>query len=334
MAFSLHDRIDSLPSFDELPKVADLPQGCTWGFWDRGGVKDELGTLNLLTPEVVREAYKELSEGVSVSLGWQLNKPAAPNFNRTPLKHTLLDHNDFSPYHGFDDEVTFNTQCSSQWDGLRHHSQGTTRKFYNGITKAEFKDSNVLGIDRWSTRGGIVARGVLVDYVAYAARHSISYSPITTHRIPHTALIAAAEEQGMEFKQGDMLLVRSGFTKWYNSMSETEEDRRARDEITASKFEYVGVEPTEESVRWMWERHFSAVAGDAPAWECLPYKPGGLLFHDFFLSLWGTPIGEFWDLEELAATCERLGRWSFLVTSAPLNVPGGVASPPNALALF
>jgi hypothetical protein len=58
------------------------------------------------------------------------------------------------------------------------------------------------------------------------------------------------------------------------------------------------------------------------------------VFHDFFLSLWGTPIGEAWDLEKLAETCERLGRWSFLLTSAPLNVPGGVASPPNAIAIF
>jgi len=36
----------------------------------------------------------------------------------------------------------------------------------------------------------------------------------------------------------------------------------------------------------------------------------------------------------LAEECERRGRWSFFVTSAPLRVPGGVASPPNAIAIF
>jgi hypothetical protein len=44
--------------------------------------------------------------------------------------------------------------------------------------------------------------------------------------------------------------------------------------------------------------------------------------------------GELFDLEELAQTCQDLGRWSFFVTSVPLNMPGGVSSPPNALAIF
>lgn len=46
------------------------------------------------------------------------------------------------------------------------------------------------------------------------------------------------------------------------------------------------------------------------------------------------PIGECWDLEELSDTCERLGRWSFMLVSQPLNLHGGVASPPNATAIF
>lgn len=56
--------------------------------------------------------------------------------------------------------------------------------------------------------------------------------------------------------------------------------------------------------------------------------------HDNALALWGTPLGELWDLEELATRCEEHDRWSFFVTSCPLNVAGGVASPPNALAIF
>lgn len=46
------------------------------------------------------------------------------------------------------------------------------------------------------------------------------------------------------------------------------------------------------------------------------------------------PIGEMWDLEELAAFCEQEKRWSFFLVSAPLNVLGGVASPPNVLAIL
>lgn len=45
-------------------------------------------------------------------------------------------------------------------------------------------------------------------------------------------------------------------------------------------------------------------------------------------------IGELFDLEALARTCQELQRWSFFVTSVPLNMPGGVSSPPNAMAIF
>jgi hypothetical protein len=47
--------------------------------------------------------------------------------------------------------------------------------------------------------------------------------------------------------------------------------------------------------------------------------------HEVLLAGWGCPIGEMFDLEELAETCQRLGRWSFFVTSKVNNVPGGVA---------
>ena len=42
--------------------------GCAWGLFDKEGKRDQLGTLNLLTPEVVLEAKKEIQTGVSVAL--------------------------------------------------------------------------------------------------------------------------------------------------------------------------------------------------------------------------------------------------------------------------
>lgn len=63
-----NDRMSDLPSFDDIPTIDGLPKGCTWGLWDRDGVRDELGTLNLLTSEVVKKARQEISEGISISL--------------------------------------------------------------------------------------------------------------------------------------------------------------------------------------------------------------------------------------------------------------------------
>ena len=45
-----------LPAFDELPAFKNF-SGCAWEVWGKG---DQLGTVNLLTPEVVKEAAEEI----------------------------------------------------------------------------------------------------------------------------------------------------------------------------------------------------------------------------------------------------------------------------------
>lgn len=46
------------------------------------------------------------------------------------------------------------------------------------------------------------------------------------------------------------------------------------------------------------------------------------------------PMGELFDLRELAVICEREKRYTFFFTSMPLYVNGGIASPPNAQAIL
>jgi hypothetical protein len=58
----------ALPEFDELPPVEGMPHGCAWGVFDKDGQKDIFGTLNLLTPDVVKAAAAEVRRGISVSL--------------------------------------------------------------------------------------------------------------------------------------------------------------------------------------------------------------------------------------------------------------------------
>ena len=55
--------------------------------------------------------------------------------------------------------------------------------------------------------------------------------------------------------------------------------------------------------------------------------------HTAILPLLGLPIGELFDLDALADDCAADGRYESFFTSAPLNLPNGVASPPNALAI-
>ncbi|KAK6710048.1 hypothetical protein SNK05_004523 [Fusarium graminearum] len=90
-----------------------------------------------------------------------------------------------------------------------------------------------------------------------------------------------------------------------------------------------------EMMQWHWDNQFAAVASDTVAYEAWPSKrPAAVALHEVFLSGWGMPIGESFDLETLADKCREEGRWSFFVTSIPLDIPGGVASPPCAVAIL
>ena len=72
---------------------------------------------------------------------------------------------------------------------------------------------------------------------------------------------------------------------------------------------------------------------DAIADDFHPIDEGPDSLHRLLIPGFGMPIGEYFWLDGLAEACVRDRRWSFLFTSAPLNVAGGVGSPPNALAL-
>lgn len=83
--------------------------------------------------------------------------------------------------------------------------------------------------------------------------------------------------------------------------------------------------------------HIFEQLGETPELTMLeltaPVDPEWML-HPILLSGWGTPIGELFELDALAETCSKLGRWSFFFTSSPLNYTGAVATPPNAMAIF
>ncbi|KAH8664843.1 hypothetical protein BGZ61DRAFT_367242 [Ilyonectria robusta] len=317
---------NELPTYLEIPPVKGMPHGCAWGIWDKDGVTDQVGSLNLLTPENVLEARKEIQTGVSVSLNWALERIIEPGHNRAPIVHNFLD---LKPdLVGHDDEIYINTQTSSQWDGLRHWAHQPTEKYYNNLTHEEISGPNRNlrnGIQEWLRRGGVVGRGVLLDYHSWAQKKGITYSAASKHCISYKDLEEIAKEQKVEFRVGDILMVRTGWIKWYNEA--TPEDRVQGCKVN---HDYVGVEGTKESIEWLWNHHFSALVGDNMAFEAWPADG----IHDNALALWGTPLGELWDLEELARQCKEHDRWSFFVTSCPLNVAGGVASPPNALAIF
>ncbi|RDW69684.1 hypothetical protein BP6252_08704 [Coleophoma cylindrospora] len=191
------------PKFAELPLDPSYPAHAAWGIY---GMDDELGTLNLLTPERTVAAAKEIKTGTRVGLNWGLEHMDYTGGFREILKHEILQIGENCN----DDRLEFNTQTSSQWDGLRHWGFDDGR-FYNGLTQSEILDrrNSTLGIHAWN-REGIVGRGVLLDFVAYAARKGIAYDPVRFYAIPLETIQQMAVESHVEFRTGDIVLLRTG----------------------------------------------------------------------------------------------------------------------------
>ncbi|CAK7235429.1 hypothetical protein SBRCBS47491_009290 [Sporothrix bragantina] len=179
----------------------------------------------------------------------------------------------------------------------------------------------------WAERG-IAGRGVLVDYVSWAKRQGKNVQFFQKHPIPIDDIKAIVAEQGLTIRKGDILLLRTGYAAAYQQLS-----REERVDV-ASVREWIGLGQGRETTEWLWDSQFAAVASDSPGFECRPPVDPAWHLHPILLAGWGTPIGELFNLDRLAALCSKHKRWSFFITSAPLNYEGAVASPPNAMAIF
>lgn len=244
----------------------------------------------------------------------------------------------------FDDIYTFNPQAGSQWDGFRHFSTTIPgqkdRVFHGGTTGDEIinSQSTRIGMGHWA-KEGIAGRGFLIDYVSWAEKQGRSANGLDGTMVTLDEVYAIAKECRIEFRKGDMFFLRVGLTKSINAMS-LEEKKEYRSNTAARKHAHSGLEQSSRVVRFLWDNHITACASDGVSFEVRPNKgwngedPHAYDLHNFLLAGWGVPIGEMFNLEDLAEVCKRLGRWTFFVTSAPLNVPRGCSSPPNCMAIF
>src|SRR5690606_17146415 len=105
----------TIPTYDELLARTDAPAGSAWGLW---GADDQLGTLNLLTPDRVVRAAGLVRTGRRFNLDHPVNAfEPYPSGTRRPAQHHTFANN---PYHRDDWVDSFYMQSSSQIDSLRH----------------------------------------------------------------------------------------------------------------------------------------------------------------------------------------------------------------------
>lgn len=329
----------TLPDFDDLPLRAGLR--CAWEVWSESG--DVFGCLNLLTPERAATAAAQVERGAVFALNWSMGLPDPPLFGRSKFDHEVTG-DDVTTSH---DDVLhgWNTQSSSQWDGFRHIRNTAARLDEPGTGHFGGVDDADHGIDHWARRG-LVGRGVLADIGRWRAARGEPIRCDESVAIGADELLECLADQGTEVREGDVLLVRFGWIAWYE-----QQDAAVRAGLSdRERMRAPGFHPGEDLPRTLWNLHIAAIGCDNPSVEVWP--PGALttpekvaairadgrelhriFAHTMLLPMLGIPLGELFDLEALADDCADDGRYEFLFTSAPLNLPSGVASPPNALAI-
>jgi kynurenine formamidase len=289
----------------------------------RWGADDEIGTINLITPEATRRGAACVKRGVSFSLALPLHHDGVQTGripNRVNPIHTMIGIN--TPFTGdrdkvclSDDMVVMGLQAATHWDGLAHASY--ENRLYNGFPAA------TVTAEAGATKCGIhklkpiVTRGILLDVArAKGVKRLDAGYPITP-----ADLDAALAQAGLSVEPGDVLLVRTGQMEHLQT-GDKDAYRLPSPGLT------VGTAP------WFRERDVAAVATDTMPFEVYPCEDEAVLFpvHLLHLVEMGMTQGQNWYLDGLAEDCAKDGVYEFLLSATPEPVVGGVGSPVNPVA--
>jgi len=117
-----------------------------------------------------------------------------------------------------------------------------------------------------TTERHVVGRGVLLDWRWHALCRGIEYSPFETHNITLDELKAIAAHSNIRFIPGDVLLLRTGWTAAFITLSDAQKDAIRKREVR----ECCGVESGRAAEDWHRAMRFKAVVTDASKYEAWP----------------------------------------------------------------
>ena len=343
------------------------PTGSTWGDW---GDDDELGRVNLMTPEKVLQGVREVQAGVSFCLSLPLDYPGGTALNQrrhppvvAPTEDMKGEPATFYNVHmsemddwgdprfvdvWADDVVTLSLQYSTQWDSLAHVGAEFDADG-DGVEEAVYYNGYRAG----SRPGGPQedARGDGSGHRAFA--HHLGLEHMAFHGVQgRGVLVDLAHHFGDEWRgvdlrgarrrswrptgstvePGDMLLLHTGFA------TRVLEWERNPDPVKIHTLcSYLDARDP-ALLEWLADSQISALVADNYAVEGMvgkgrdPSRRSFLPIHHLCLFKLGVPLGEMWYLHELAGWLREHGRSRFLLTAPPLRLPGIVGSPVTPVA--
>jgi hypothetical protein len=347
---------------DASPRWTRRPPGSTWGDF---GPDDQLGRLNLLTPEKVLQGVAEVRTGRNFCLSLPLDYPGGavlnPRRNPPELMPTLRNGKPNMTYPLrcddptaldviCDDRVLLTLQYSTQWDSLAHVGQmfdadgdGVMEDvFYNGYRAG----SDIVGPvaygpngEQTPTTGRQGASRLGIENMAQSCVQGRGVMiDLEAHYgrsgtiIGYNELMSVLEKDGVTIEPGDLVCLRTGFASMLLDMN------RQPDVQTLFSTTSALDGRDERLLQWITDTGLAALIADNYAVECHPARPctqdfcAQLPLHAHCLFRLGVPLGEMWFLTELADWLRAERRFRFLLTAPPLRLPGAVGSPATPVA--
>jgi kynurenine formamidase len=292
--------------------------------WGRWGDEDEMGALNLITPEKRREGAACVIAGETVSCSRELPVQPTPE-NPNPALHMMIQGGDDCVIPDMDLEtvmdfvgVAFHGMATSHIDALCHVL--VDGRMYNGFSKDEVKSTGARRGSIMCAREGISSRGVLLDMP-----RALRVPWIEPGASISVAELERAEEgQNVRVTEGDILLVGTG------------RDARRAEHGPWSPFEtgLAGLHP--ECIPWLHERGVAVLGSDGVS-DPLPgpaIQGWVMPIHQCALAAMGVHLLDNLRLDTLAEACAHHERWAFQFTVAPLRIDKATGSPVNPIAIF
>jgi kynurenine formamidase len=337
-----HGQHDTIPPDRDAPWRQASRRVNNWGRW---GPDDQLGTLNLITPDAIRHAASLVRKGKTITMGAPFNAQGpqgAHGLRRNPIHVMTVDGGDSdidqlarewmgpgelwvadiyanAPGRFTDDYVIMPLQSCTQWDALAHFFYED--KLYNGFPARAVTSLGATrgAIDPVAEAGQVTGRGVLLDVARFRGVDRLGPDEV----VPPEELDAVASAQGVEFRPGDILVIRTG---WYKEWLDKREEQ-------SWAWQAPGI--SWRCAEWCHQRDIAAVAADNVGVEVMKSEIEGLWspFHMLALRDMGMLLGEIWDLEAIGQDCADDGVYEFLLVAQALNISGAVGSPINPIAI-
>ncbi len=287
--------------------------------WGRWGDDDELGTLNLITPDVVRRAAACVRTGKTFSLGFPLSADG-PQTGAVPGRinpiHRMTQVNtaffeDPESIRFSDDVVEMGLQCATHWDALSHASYRGV--LYNGFPADSITDDGAARVSSDRIRS-LVSRGVLLDVARGKGVDRLEGGYAITG--------ADLEECGVDVQPGDVALIRTGHIRLLGEGAKRSYGRSAPG-------------PGIDAVRWFRRHDVAAAATDTMSFEVFPCEREDLFFPVHLLDLveMGMIQGQNFDLEALATDCAEDGVYTFFLEATPEPFVKAVGAPVQPIAV-